>query len=303
MVVDQAHDPGLLVLVDRASQVERALDVDVPELVGPTALVGRALLPSHRWPGGAELAQQAVDGMVVEGEDLAPGELGREALAVPVGEQADHDHRRPRPRPADDPDPDPAAGRVAPQDHPSRSRVRQRCRLARLDPERDVPPRCPLHAPPARSGRGSGLPPGPGRRARSRWATAPGGEEQEARAFLVGVAQETAMRLLAAPDRRLVHPLTLGRWLDHVSLTPGTTPRGPSVAGIGHHVRALDYVSPDDLEKDLLVRPCEGQDFGLGVRVGRSPTAHDRPMRPTYPNTDAWRQQGRSGRRDRRRWR
>ena len=60
---------------------------------GPAALVGRAVLPAHRGAGGAERGEEGVDGVVAERVDVPPRELGREALAVPVGQQADDDDR------------------------------------------------------------------------------------------------------------------------------------------------------------------------------------------------------------------
>jgi hypothetical protein len=71
----------------------RAIDVDVPELVGARSLIGRAALAVDGRPRGAEIGQQGIDGMVVERIDLAPGELGRLALRVPACGQARHDHR------------------------------------------------------------------------------------------------------------------------------------------------------------------------------------------------------------------
>src|SRR5664279_1927922 len=61
--------------VGRAAQEEGPLDGDVPELGGPATLVGGTPLAPGRRAGRAEVAQQVVDGMVVEREDLASGEL------------------------------------------------------------------------------------------------------------------------------------------------------------------------------------------------------------------------------------
>lgn len=93
VVIDEADDPDLLVLASAATEEDRALDVDVPELVGATSLVRRATFPADRRAGGAVLSQQAVDGVVIERVDLTPGELGGQTLRVPLRQQADDDHR------------------------------------------------------------------------------------------------------------------------------------------------------------------------------------------------------------------
>lgn len=67
-------------------------------LVGPAALVRRATFVSDRRSGRPKPGQQVVDGVVVERVDLAAGELGRQALRVPVRQQADHDDRLLDPR-------------------------------------------------------------------------------------------------------------------------------------------------------------------------------------------------------------
>lgn len=46
-----------------------------------------------RETGRAQAGQQGVEGMVVERIDLAPAELGRQVLRVPVGQQAHDDDR------------------------------------------------------------------------------------------------------------------------------------------------------------------------------------------------------------------
>ncbi len=56
------------------------------------------MLPSDRRSGRVEVGQHPVDRMVAERPDVPPRELGRQALAVPVGEQPDHDDRLLDPR-------------------------------------------------------------------------------------------------------------------------------------------------------------------------------------------------------------
>ena len=64
----------------------------MPELIGPRAFVGRAALVVDRCAGSPEIGQQGIDGVVIERIDLAPAELGREALRVPVRQQPHDDH-------------------------------------------------------------------------------------------------------------------------------------------------------------------------------------------------------------------
>jgi len=54
VIVNETDDPDLLVLGPAAAQEERALDVDVPELVRTTPLIGRPAFPSGRRASGAE---------------------------------------------------------------------------------------------------------------------------------------------------------------------------------------------------------------------------------------------------------
>ncbi len=108
VVVDETHDPDLGVLAPGTLEEERTLDVDVPQLVGPEPFIGRAVLPPDRRSTRAEIGQQPVDRVVAEGEDVPPGELGRQPLAVPVGQQAGDDDRLLASTPAGDP----APGRV-----------------------------------------------------------------------------------------------------------------------------------------------------------------------------------------------
>ncbi len=209
MVVDEADDPDLLVLADRAAQEERALDIDVPQLVRATPLVRRPAFPADRGTGRAEPGQEGVDRVVVERVDLAPRELGRQALRVPVGQQAHNDDRLLDP------------GRQA-------RRVRAAGSIdERLEATGRVAGSPAVEARPADpkgDGRGDALIAGDpdtadpeadvGQttpRVRPRRPAATGREEQEARPFLIGVAEETTVRLGAVPDRRLVHAATLGR--------------------------------------------------------------------------------------------
>jgi len=78
-------------LVTSTLQPEGTLDVDVPELVGPRSLIGRATIAVDPRSRGAVLGEQRVDRMVTHRVDVAPAELGREALAVPVRQQTHRD--------------------------------------------------------------------------------------------------------------------------------------------------------------------------------------------------------------------
>jgi hypothetical protein len=189
----------IIPLAHRAAQEERALDVDVPELVRATPLVGWPAFSAGRRAGSAESGQQAIDGVVVERIDLTAGELGGQALRVPVGQEADDDDRL--------------------LDPPG-----QACRVwatwsidKRLETAGVVaapPAMKALPADPQGEGRCDALLAGdadtsdpetnlgqttPG--GRSGRATAASREKQEARTLLVGVTKETTMRLGAIPDR------------------------------------------------------------------------------------------------------
>src|SRR5256714_4595229 len=91
MVVDQAHDPGLDVVLAAEVDEEGALDIDVPELIGSSPLVAG---PWSRWDtaaGAAAGLEQAIDVGVANLIDPAPGQFSRDPLGVPVGEQANGD--------------------------------------------------------------------------------------------------------------------------------------------------------------------------------------------------------------------
>ena len=92
VIVDEADDPDLGVLALRSLEPERALDVDVPELVRPAPLVRGTALAMSRRSGRPEVSEQPVHRVMAERIDVPPGELGGEALRVPVREQAHHDH-------------------------------------------------------------------------------------------------------------------------------------------------------------------------------------------------------------------
>jgi hypothetical protein len=53
--------PSSAAFVLRSSPPEGALDVDVPELVGPAPLVGRATRAVGAGPGRTQVAQECVD--------------------------------------------------------------------------------------------------------------------------------------------------------------------------------------------------------------------------------------------------
>ena len=209
VIVDEADDPDLLVLTSRAAQEERALDVDVPQLVGAAALIGGSTFPVDRRSGRAELGQQAVDGMVVERIDLAPGELGRQALGVPVGQQAHDDDRLLDP------------GRQA---LPLRTAWSIDEGFETTSRVADPPAVEARPTGPDLERRGDALVPGDTDASKSqaqaghvgpwRWPgrpAAPRRQEEEARALLIRVPKETTMWLGAVLAGDLVHPRTLGR--------------------------------------------------------------------------------------------
>src|SRR5690606_15320587 len=75
-----------------AHEVERTLEVDVPQLVDGRALVARAgdahvARPVHAVPG-----EEPVDLAMADRPHLPAAELGGDAPAVPVGQQADREH-------------------------------------------------------------------------------------------------------------------------------------------------------------------------------------------------------------------
>ena len=157
--------------------------------------------------------------MVLERVDLAPRELGCQALCVPVRQEADDDDRLldPRRQPLR-----PGSGRSGDE------------RLETAGRAADTPA---VEARPARAEgqRGcdallAGNPHATGTQAepreigtshRSRRPATAGRQEEEARAFLVGVAEEPAVRVSAVLDRELVHPATLGRAVEPCLTNPG----------------------------------------------------------------------------------
>ena len=219
VVIDEPDDPDLRVLAPGALQEEGPLDVDVPELVGPTALVGRAVLPADRGARRAQLGEEGVHGMVAERVDVPSRELRGEALAVPVGQEAHGDDG------ALDP------GR---QTHPGRSSwsLAQGLDAARL-----------VAAPPAEQarpadaeseGRGDAL--GDRRahaadaeaqatdilaHARSGRSSPARGEEEEAGSLLVRVPTQPAMGIGRRALVRAVHPATLASSSGGCSTNPG----------------------------------------------------------------------------------
>jgi len=90
VIVDQAGEVAAAA-AGGAAEVEWPLEVDVPQLVGRRALIARTGLAGEAGAMGAGAGQDAIDLPVAQRPDLAPAELGRQASAVPVGEQADGD--------------------------------------------------------------------------------------------------------------------------------------------------------------------------------------------------------------------
>jgi hypothetical protein len=92
MVVDQTDDPGLEVAPALQLDEERALDVDVPEGVGAASLVAGTAWAGQRRSCGPDVIEKLLDPKVAHPGDLAPAQLGRDALGVPVRVQPHRDH-------------------------------------------------------------------------------------------------------------------------------------------------------------------------------------------------------------------
>src|SRR2546428_33841 len=84
VVVDQAEDPGLEVALAPQLDEERPLDVDVPKRVRAGALIARTALTRQGRAGCAEVVEELLDPAMTDLGDLAPAQLGRDALGVPV---------------------------------------------------------------------------------------------------------------------------------------------------------------------------------------------------------------------------
>src|SRR5712692_5722446 len=92
VVVDQAEDPGPQIALLGELDEERAFDVDVPERVRAGTLIARAALAGQRRSRGPEVVEELLDPAVADIGDLAPAQLGRDPLGVPVRVQAHRDH-------------------------------------------------------------------------------------------------------------------------------------------------------------------------------------------------------------------
>src|SRR5207253_3073521 len=73
-------------------QVEGALEVDVPELVGARPFIARTGDPGQARPVGSASGQEPID-LPVADRDTSPAELGRDPPAVPVAEHPDDEDR------------------------------------------------------------------------------------------------------------------------------------------------------------------------------------------------------------------
>src|SRR6266508_2817767 len=91
VVIDQADDPGLQASPRGELDEEGPLDVDVPELVGPAALVARSPLRRQRRARCPVLVEEPLDPAVAHRRDAAAAQLGRDALGIPVRGQAHGD--------------------------------------------------------------------------------------------------------------------------------------------------------------------------------------------------------------------
>jgi NADPH:quinone reductase-like Zn-dependent oxidoreductase len=187
-------------------------------LMSGTGASGLGLAVDRR-AGRAEVGQQPVDGVEVERIDLAAGDLGREALAVPVRQQPHDDHGLLDPGWQ-------TRGRRTPR------HVEQRGEAALLVPDSPAVQARPADA----EGQGGGdalvtchphaaRPEAKLRETRAelirRWPASSGREEQEVRAFLVGVSEEAPVGILPVVGLERIHSGTLRR-VPHPCLTnPG----------------------------------------------------------------------------------
>src|SRR2546425_6026653 len=92
VVVDEPDEPGLEVALRSELDEEGTLDVDVPQRVGARALVAGSGLARQRGPRRPEVVEEPLDPPVAHARDLAPRELGGDALGAPVRLQAHRDH-------------------------------------------------------------------------------------------------------------------------------------------------------------------------------------------------------------------
>jgi len=191
----------------------------VPQLVRPTPLVGWPPLPSDRGPGRPEIGQQTIDRVVVERVDLPAGELGRQALRVPVGQQAHDDDRL-----------------LDPPGQARRSWAAGSIEEG-LETTRRISGPPTMEARPAGSegeGRcdalllGDADAPGPQSEADQvrtwRWArrsAAASRQEEEVRPFLVGMPKETTVRIGPIVRLELIHAVTLGPAINRCLNIPG----------------------------------------------------------------------------------
>lgn len=90
VVIYQTDDPGLEVAAAEMDE-KRALDVDVPELVGSAALIPRPGWPGHRSATTTAGAKEAVNVVGTDLEDPATHHLGSDPLRVPVGMETNRD--------------------------------------------------------------------------------------------------------------------------------------------------------------------------------------------------------------------
>jgi len=89
VVVDQGGEVAGPRSTARAEEIERALEIDVPQLVGGGPLVARPRRPDVAWTVAAVAGEDPVDLAVAERPHGASAERGSDPSAVPVGQQAD----------------------------------------------------------------------------------------------------------------------------------------------------------------------------------------------------------------------
>src|SRR6266567_2653894 len=91
MVVNKTNKPGLDVTAAPQVDEERALDVDVPEFVGPTSFVAGTGRSGHSSPTAAAGCEETIDMVGADLVDLASHHFGGNPLRVPVGVKPDGD--------------------------------------------------------------------------------------------------------------------------------------------------------------------------------------------------------------------
>ena len=82
MIVDEGDEVAGPSVAGRAEEIERALEIDMPELVGGGPLVARARRPDVARTVRAMTAEEPVDLAMAQRPDTTPPELGRDPSTV-----------------------------------------------------------------------------------------------------------------------------------------------------------------------------------------------------------------------------